>query len=378
MSKTIVKPLSGQGYYTVFNNALLDFVMPQVGYAEWKVLCFVVRKTIGWQKESDKLSYSQIMQGTGIKNRTTVSNACKGLVKRGLLIAIHDKKVLDELDKNGDPKVINQTTNYIVNRAFEIEVDTKTLKGKANNNDDKGSTEGVLPSTEGVPGGSTEGVLEGSTEGVPGVVQKVYQQNKDSKTIHETKEKSHDKPNGSSSLSLDSLDYDSLPTISHYEIEFCPVYARLEDGGGYQKCHVVKSTSKRIRLQPGEEKADLTDRDPEKVQAIYANGEYKRVVLGEKQDKLTEKEKVILSDLKDTFQISSSATESAKTRFYSEIKSFAINIAKHYGKDAIKVWVSWYENECSDQAGEMSGKLNYCQKTLDIAVGWYKAIMADD
>jgi hypothetical protein len=32
-------------------------------------------KTVGWQKEFDVISYSQIQAGTGIKNRSTISMA---------------------------------------------------------------------------------------------------------------------------------------------------------------------------------------------------------------------------------------------------------------------------------------------------------------
>ena len=51
-----IRPFARQGHFTVFDNAVLDIVMPTLSGSEWKLLSFVIRKTIGWQKNADALS----------------------------------------------------------------------------------------------------------------------------------------------------------------------------------------------------------------------------------------------------------------------------------------------------------------------------------
>lgn len=81
-TSTTVKPFHNQNGYTALNNYILDYIMPKLSPNAWKVLCFIIRKTEGWNKEQDKLSFSQIMTGTGIKNRSTVSSAIDELVNK--------------------------------------------------------------------------------------------------------------------------------------------------------------------------------------------------------------------------------------------------------------------------------------------------------
>ena len=52
-----IQPFSDDGGYTCLTNYVLDVVMPSLPPNAWKVLCFVIRKTRGWNKERDRLSY---------------------------------------------------------------------------------------------------------------------------------------------------------------------------------------------------------------------------------------------------------------------------------------------------------------------------------
>jgi phage replication O-like protein O len=70
----VVRPFAPGNNYTRVHNAIFD-LMPHLSGAEWKILCFIIRKTSGYQKEVDAISYSQIIEGTGVKNRAAVSNA---------------------------------------------------------------------------------------------------------------------------------------------------------------------------------------------------------------------------------------------------------------------------------------------------------------
>jgi len=67
------------GGFTQFPNHVLDEIMPKLSPNGWKLFCLIWRKTAGWNKTDDHISYSQIMDATGIKNKTTVRSAIKEL-----------------------------------------------------------------------------------------------------------------------------------------------------------------------------------------------------------------------------------------------------------------------------------------------------------
>lgn len=70
---------------TPFPNPLLDHAMKFLGDTEWRVLCVVVRQTLGWQKREDWLSHSQLKARTG-REGAAVSRAVECLVHRGLIV----------------------------------------------------------------------------------------------------------------------------------------------------------------------------------------------------------------------------------------------------------------------------------------------------
>jgi phage replication O-like protein O len=88
--------------YTQFPNWLIDEVLPQCTPHEWKIICAIIRKTNGWNKERDQISYSQFEKLTGIKNKKTLSNAIVGLIEKGLI----DRK------KHGKQSFTYQVTSY--------------------------------------------------------------------------------------------------------------------------------------------------------------------------------------------------------------------------------------------------------------------------
>ena len=71
----------------------IDHVMPALSDAEWRVLCVVIRQTLGWvdtqkqssRKQRDWISHSQFKARTG-KSSDAISRAIDSLVQVGLLI----------------------------------------------------------------------------------------------------------------------------------------------------------------------------------------------------------------------------------------------------------------------------------------------------
>jgi phage replication O-like protein O len=100
--------------YTMFDNYLLDRIMPEIKPNAWKILCLIIRKTRGWHKESDRISFSQIKRGTGISSDETISNALKQLSAKQYILIEHNEKW--------------QATKYKINTSFttKIEVEPTT------------------------------------------------------------------------------------------------------------------------------------------------------------------------------------------------------------------------------------------------------------
>lgn len=83
---------------TTFPDVLLDQVMANLTGAEFKVLAYIVRRTIGFGRASDTISLDQICSGvrgrndavvdagTGLSKKTAIA-ALKGLQDKGVVVA---------------------------------------------------------------------------------------------------------------------------------------------------------------------------------------------------------------------------------------------------------------------------------------------------
>lgn len=66
-------------------NAFIDETLAALSGNACKIYLLIVRKTRGWHKEADKISYSQIQKYTGIGSSATVDKAVSELVGLGLI-----------------------------------------------------------------------------------------------------------------------------------------------------------------------------------------------------------------------------------------------------------------------------------------------------
>src|SRR5687767_8225177 len=77
---------------TPFPNVLLDQVMPTLRDTEWRLLCVIVRQTLGWQdkrhhgarKAADWLTHNQLQRRTG-RASEAICGAIDALVQRGFI-----------------------------------------------------------------------------------------------------------------------------------------------------------------------------------------------------------------------------------------------------------------------------------------------------
>lgn len=88
---------------TQLPNLILDKVIPRVPEPEARCLLYICRRTFGFQKESDRISFSQFIEGirdrrgnildfgTGL-SRQSVSAGLKNLVRAGAIAVIQNSK----------------------------------------------------------------------------------------------------------------------------------------------------------------------------------------------------------------------------------------------------------------------------------------------
>lgn len=77
--------------YTPVPNELFDVVMISLTPVQWTIYCYILRKTIGWQKDKDKISFNQITKGTGLSRMACVENTHQ-LVTDNWIICNHSKR----------------------------------------------------------------------------------------------------------------------------------------------------------------------------------------------------------------------------------------------------------------------------------------------
>lgn len=110
---------------TPFPNILIDEVMPRLKDTPWRVLCVVVRQTLGWhdktsgrRKERDWLTRSQLKVRTG-RNSEAISLAIDTLVKQGYITAQNSADMLLKTPserRNNHGRIYYGLTNYWQNQ----------------------------------------------------------------------------------------------------------------------------------------------------------------------------------------------------------------------------------------------------------------------
>jgi hypothetical protein len=128
---------------TIFTNDMLDIIMPSVSPNAWKILCFAMRKTAGWQdittlsgrKESDVISLSQFREGCGISKNDTVISAIQECLDKNYLIRIEEGQSF-RYSLNTDYELPTSPENGLVSRVTSPKngLVTSPENGQTNNN----------------------------------------------------------------------------------------------------------------------------------------------------------------------------------------------------------------------------------------------------
>lgn len=129
-----------QPNYTQCPNIFFDEILKNISGSEVKVFCVIMRKTFGWQKTRDRISYSQIMDMAGIASKATVSEAIKSLETKGYIIAEKEKQITVYSINVSEVEPVQKLNQYdnCTSTGTEIEpsqpkTGTKTVHTKENN-----------------------------------------------------------------------------------------------------------------------------------------------------------------------------------------------------------------------------------------------------
>ncbi len=72
--------------FTQAPNYFFDVLLNQLSSTEVHVMCAIIRKTYGWHKAEDKISFSQLTQATNLA-LSTVQSAIKKLIDKGIVVS---------------------------------------------------------------------------------------------------------------------------------------------------------------------------------------------------------------------------------------------------------------------------------------------------
>lgn len=83
----MASPQKENGFTPIANEILEQLVKVDLLASELRILLFIIRKTYGYQKKYDQISFTQFEKGTNI-SRQTINKTLKNLMAKGLIVKI--------------------------------------------------------------------------------------------------------------------------------------------------------------------------------------------------------------------------------------------------------------------------------------------------
>ena len=81
----MASPQKENGYTAIANEIVEHLCFAGITGSEYRILLFVLRKTYGFQKKKDRISFTQFQKGTGM-NRAHAIRTINSLVHKGILV----------------------------------------------------------------------------------------------------------------------------------------------------------------------------------------------------------------------------------------------------------------------------------------------------
>jgi len=126
MSKPFKRP---EDNFTLVHNSLFDDVMKEVSPNAYKILLTIFRKTRGWNKTHDAISYSQLREGTGIASNTTIQKGINELEQKGMIRIFKGGNPQPDTYSLDENYTVTETVKPTVTETVKVAV-TETVKTK--------------------------------------------------------------------------------------------------------------------------------------------------------------------------------------------------------------------------------------------------------
>lgn len=81
-----IYPLHNLERHSPISNDMIDYIMPKLNPTAWRMLCLIARKTSGWNKRWDAISFSQFRKLANIGSNTTVQKGLNTLDEGGYIL----------------------------------------------------------------------------------------------------------------------------------------------------------------------------------------------------------------------------------------------------------------------------------------------------
>jgi phage replication O-like protein O len=123
--------------------------MSELSHAQFKVLMAICRKTIGWHKQSDYISISQIVELTGVSNKTVVG-AIKQLERKGFIVTQKSKHATTLITINYEVTSVTSTQGSVVSTQGSVVSTPVTSVVSTHTKETINKEESSIPSLEDV------------------------------------------------------------------------------------------------------------------------------------------------------------------------------------------------------------------------------------
>lgn len=133
---------SPKHFHTQVSNDFIDKFMSQVSGSATKVFLTISRNTIGWHKDTDSISISQIQTKTGLSNRCVI-DAVRELEKIGIIIV--EKKFITRYTLNYEKlecEESSQSENNLCEESSRIQ--NKIVKKVHKNSEESSHTKDII------------------------------------------------------------------------------------------------------------------------------------------------------------------------------------------------------------------------------------------
>lgn len=119
-SQGYVSPFARHGNWTVFDNALVDTLLPHLSPSAWAVLSVILRQTQGWQREDAEASQKNLADATGMTPSTVATALGQLLDPATFPPSVVDQRCGGVLLSNAETRSRREPTTYRLNPAFRL------------------------------------------------------------------------------------------------------------------------------------------------------------------------------------------------------------------------------------------------------------------